>query len=163
MVKGMTKPVVVKKMVLLPYELSDREQVFSLLSFLPTLYPGGYEWLDRRLEEVLLGAARCTLARVSRRIAGIAIETPKGNGIVKLSTIFVDPKFRHRRIGTALLRNCTNLWRLDSIENCYITADHRIAPDLSPLLAKFSFKEKSVISNRYGPGRHEVVFVRGPH
>jgi len=143
-----------------PYEAADRGNVFNLLSFLPTLYPRSFEWLERRLEEVLKGKGRCTLIKLSGRIAGITIEAPKTARTVKLSTIFVDAHFRGQHVGTALLANCCNRWRQELIKSCYVTADYRIARDLSHLLRQFSFKETALIRNRYGPGRHEVVFLR---
>ncbi len=155
-----TSPVKVKGGALRPYEAADRGNVFKLLSFLPTLYPGGFEWLDRRLEEVLKGKGRCTLIKVSGRIAGITIEAPKTARTVKLSTIFVDAHFRGQHIGNALLANCCNRWQQEHVKSCYVTADYRIARDLSPLLGQFSFKETTLIMNRYGQGRHEVVFLR---
>jgi GNAT superfamily N-acetyltransferase len=134
--------------------------VFKLLGFLPALYPGSFEWLDRRLEQILEGKGRCTVVNLSGRIAGITIESPKTARTVKLSTIFVDAHFRGRRVGTALLADCCNRWRQELVKSCHVTADYRIARDLSPLLKQFSFKETAMLMNRYGPGRHEVVFLR---
>lgn len=141
-----------------PFEASDRSEVFRLLDFLPTLYPRGFQWLDRRLDDVLDRKARCLLVGGSRRIAGIIIETPKASGTVKLSTIYVHQDFRGQGIGKALLVNTCDHWRAESVRNCYVTADYRVAKDLGSLLAQFSFEETAFLRNRYGDGRHEVVF-----
>src|SRR5258708_7659381 len=47
-----------------PYDREDRMKVFGLLSELPRIYPGGYCWLDQRLQEVLAGKARCTVVGI---------------------------------------------------------------------------------------------------
>jgi ribosomal protein S18 acetylase RimI-like enzyme len=141
-----------------PYRSLDRDAVFQLLDFLPALYPRGFQWLDARLEEVLEGKARCTLIEMCTQIAGISIETPKARRTVKLSTIFVHPLFRGYGVGTALLTNCCGRWRDESIQRCYVTVDFKIARDLGNLLRRFSFEQTALIENRYGEGRHEVVF-----
>ena len=140
------------------YEASDRAAVFELLEFLPVLYPKGHEWLDKRLGEVLNGRGRCTLAHRPGRIVGITIETPKTQTSIKLSTIFVHHDFRASGIGTSLLASRVALWRRESARQCYVTADFRIAEQLRSFLARFSFKERAFLRNRYGKGRHEVVF-----
>jgi GNAT superfamily N-acetyltransferase len=140
------------------YEASDRAAVFELLQFLPVLYPNGDAWLDKRLGEILNGRGRCTLARRPGQIVGITIETPKNLKSIKLSTIFVHHDFRARGIGTSLLASRVSEWRRESARQCYVTADFRIAEQLRSFLGRFSFEERAFLRNRYGEGRHEVVF-----
>jgi GNAT superfamily N-acetyltransferase len=140
------------------YQSRDRSQVLRLLSFLPELYPDGFAWLDRRLTGVVDGKARCTLAVKGEEILGITIETPKGHRSVKLSTIFVHPRFRGMGVGTLLMQGCSERWQRDSILHCHVTADHRVADSLEKVLRHFSFEKIAVVNDRYGEGRHEVVF-----
>jgi GNAT superfamily N-acetyltransferase len=140
------------------YHANDRSRVFQLLSFLPTLYPGGFAWLDGRLREVLDGKARCTLAVKRSEILGITIETPKSAHCVKLSTVFVRPEYRGGGVGRALLNACHDHWQRDSISRCYVTADYRVADHLGKLLRPFCFERTCLVQNRYGEGRDEVIF-----
>jgi GNAT superfamily N-acetyltransferase len=140
------------------FQSGDRTQVLRLLSFLPDLYPGGSVWLDSRLNDVVDGKARCTLALRGEIILGITIETPKGCQAVKLSTIFVHPRFRGIGIGKLLMQVCSEQWQRDSILHCHVTADHRVADSLEKVLRHFSFEKTAVVNDRYGEGRHEVVF-----
>lgn len=141
-----------------PYSPSDRSAVLRLLSILPSLYPEGDLWLDRRLQDVSRGRARCMIADTSRwGPAGLTIETPKGPRKVKLSTIFVDPCFRGYGIGSALLRCCRENWTREKLRNVYMTADLRSAGVMLPLVARFGFKLMTTGFNRYGRDRHEMV------
>ena len=82
------------------YRPEDRGRVFHLLSFLPKLYPGSFDWLDRRLIEVERERAFCNLAIVHSNIAGILIETPKGVRTSKISTFFVGNPACRQGVGT---------------------------------------------------------------
>ncbi|MDE3137114.1 MAG: GNAT family N-acetyltransferase [Acidobacteriota bacterium] len=141
-----------------PYRSRDREAVFRLLSFLPSLYPKGAEWLDGRLEDVLRGRARCTLAFADVRLAGVTIETPKGKYTTKLSTIWVAPEHRASGIGTALLDACRRGWERSGVRSAYVTADVRAGQALWPVLKGLSFRPTNVEKDRYGEGRDETVF-----
>jgi len=141
-----------------PYSPSDRSAVFRLLSILPSLYPEGDLWLERRLQDVSRGKARCMIADTRRWGAvGLTIETPKGPHKVKLSTIFVDPCFRGYGIGSALLRYCRENWTREKLRNVYMTADLRSAGVMLPLVTRFGFELVTTEFNRYGRDRHEMV------
>lgn len=137
-----------------PLGPSDVDDVKHLLSDLPVDYPGGDQWLARRLIDVLEGAAACTLATVSGRVVGVTIGTPKRRA-TKLSTIFVEPAFRRSGVGSRLLD--AFLAEASPGAETYVTvADHKWR-DLSPLLRSRGFVATALESDRYGPGRDEVV------
>ena len=65
------------------------DRVGVMLREIPLLYPGGKQWLGKRLDDVVEGHASCTLAVTESDLAGLTIETPKGKRRTKLSTIYV--------------------------------------------------------------------------
>lgn len=150
-----------KSGVLRPYLNRDKEAVFRLLSVLPRMYPRGFEWLDRRLRDVLDRRARCTLAISNSDLAGLTIETPKGPHIMKLSTIWVAPGCRHTGFGSSLLVTCCRRWHQSGIRFVYVTADSKIVWMLWPLLRGSGFRFLNTQVNRYGEGRDESVFGWG--
>lgn len=141
---------------------SDRDRVWRLLRILPRLYPNGDDWLDRRLSDAVDGKASCTVAVSGPLIIGATIESPKGSGVLKLSTIWVHERFRRMGVGRALLARCYRKWLVSNINRTYITADSRVSYILSPLLIGYGFRERGLEANRYGEGRHEVVFSWTP-
>lgn len=147
------------RFVLRPYETTQAHPVSRLLWFLPLLYPGSQAWLDRRLEDVILGRARCTLAYTTSGLVGLTIETPKGLRRVKLSTIYVDPKYRGLGIGTALLKNCVGHWKRSRIERAHVTVAAHREPTLAPLLQSSQFQLAGVQENRYGFDRDEAIYI----
>ena len=147
-----------------PYSQSDHGAVLKLLSILPLLYPEGDLWLESRLQDASRGKARCMIADTRRwGPVGITIETPKGPRKVKLSTIFVSPRFRELGIGTALLQRCREHWRSKKLRNVYVTADTNSASELLPLISRYGFKLIATEFNRYGPDRHEMVLSWVPN
>lgn len=76
-----------------PFAREDRDAVMHLLSFLPKLYPDGYNWLERRLDEVERRQAFCSVAGVDEILGGILIETSKGRRASKISTLYVGDFF----------------------------------------------------------------------
>jgi ribosomal protein S18 acetylase RimI-like enzyme len=140
-----------------PFRASDRARIFKLLSVLPSLYPDGAAWLDRRLNDVLARKARCTVAVAGPHIVGTTIESPKGHLRTKLSTIYVHPNYRRRNIGTRLLTQCRSDWFRESLDTVYVTLDLQCARELLPLFTLFGFKFEALELERYGAERHEMV------
>lgn len=145
-----------------PYCHSDRKSVFKLLGILPILYPGGYNWLEHRLDEVVLGKARCTLAVTQCGPVGVIIETPKHLSRLKLSTFYVHPAFRGLNIGTHLLHQSYEGWIRKELAQVHITADLKISNTLIPLLTRYGFRVKAIELARYGPNRDEIVLSWSP-
>src|SRR5436305_11901806 len=101
----------------------DRDAVKAALMFLPQLYPNGHQWLDRRLSDVESRRAECWVVDVDRRIAAVAIETPKQWRRKKLSTFWVAPCFRRIGIGRSLLRFEIARWLRDEQREIAVTVD----------------------------------------
>lgn len=137
----------------------DRAVVFHLLAGLPLLYPNSNIWLDKRLYDVTIGKAKCTLAQVGATPVGLTIETPKSQRNLKLCTIFVDPRFRSMQIGTLLLGNCLRNWILDEMSGVHVTVDSRRSRQLVPFFSRFGFEPVCTEYNRYGTDRDEHILV----
>jgi len=143
--------------------LNDVDEVKQLLVALPLDYPGGDEWLERRLLDVLDGRATCELATLNGRVVGLTIGTPKGRA-TKLSTIYVVPAARRVGVGSMLLDSFIAQARTSGRgREIYVTAAHHRWPELQRLFESRGFTVSVVESDRYGPGRHEVVAIRITH
>jgi hypothetical protein len=142
-----------------PFCRRDRADVFRLLSGLPLLYPKSEVWLDKRLDDVLSGKAKCTLAELGTTPVGLTIETPKGGQKLKLCTIFVDPKFRNMQIGTLLVRDCLKHWIRNEVTQAHVTVDAGKSQYLVPFFSRFAFDLICTEHNRYGTDRDEHILV----
>lgn len=142
-----------------PFSRADKPSIIRLLSILPKLYPGGANWLDQRLDDVIYRKARCQLAVTKwGQPIGVTIETPKEAYRLKLSTIYVHPSFRGLGVGTALLSNCHANWLREELRRVYVTVDLNISDTLYTNIGKFGFRLKAFVPDRYGNGRNEVIF-----
>jgi GNAT superfamily N-acetyltransferase len=144
------------------YRVSDREEVRSLLTDFPLLYPNNQEWLDRRLWEAVRGTAICRVAEQDGQLVGVTVLTPKAEGKVKLSTIFVGASARRKGIGTKLLDVARRDWIARRAEMVWVTVAHERLPSLCPLLSRHQFRFRCIDLARYGPSRDEAVFVWTP-
>ncbi len=86
-------------------------------------YPGGWDWLEAKLDEVRFRKANLWLSMVDDRIAALAIETMKGAHRTKLSTFVVAPEFRRKGIGGALLESLQTRWTDFGIDWVTVTID----------------------------------------
>lgn len=145
-----------------PMQEGDREAVRHLLRDLPVDYPGGQRWLNRRLDGILAGEASSWLAHRrdvgDGRLLGVVISTPKATAM-KLSTIFIAPDARRTGVGALLLDRAIESARAQRFSETYVTVAHHKSHMLWPLLRSRGFTQKAVELNRYGPGRHELVFT----
>lgn len=140
------------------FDALDRPGVFALLRFLPSLYPSADVWLSRKLDDVLVGTARCKVVVHDDELIGTLIETPKSNRRTKVSTLFVRQDWRGYGIGTRLLLESRHRWYESRTLETYITVASKVSDVLEPLLLRFGFSRKRVEPNRYGTERHEFVF-----
>src|ERR1035438_4020745 len=141
----------------------DRTHMFELLSDLPSLYPGGGTWLERRLDDIEAGRARCTVAvSWNGSIVGATIETPKGRRTTKLSTIFVDRRFRRIGIGTSLLRCCRQRWIQTELDEVVVTVNSARLSELLPSAKAIGFHLAATERSRYGVDRHEAILKWQP-
>ena len=135
-------------------------QVGDALGFLPELYPGGDLWLSRKIADIRKERSRCLVAvAVAQQVlAGVAIETFKSPGVVKLSTFYVETDSRRKGVGTAMLERLTGRWRVEGVRHAYVTVASTKAEELEPLLLRHDFVCRTVHEGRYGMGRNEHVF-----
>jgi ribosomal protein S18 acetylase RimI-like enzyme len=147
---------------LAPYGKGDRHAAFGLLHELPILYPGGDQWLEARLQDVLAGKAECTMAKVDNRAVGILIGTPKGKRRIKLSTIYVHPHYRRQHVATSLLDMSWSRWIQRGIESATVTVRHNRLDSLARTLAPYGFDVVRIEKNRYGEGRDEAILISTP-
>lgn len=145
-----------------PYHTADRPALWRLLNFLPALYPGGGAWLDRRLVEVEAEKASCDLIVTGRTPVAVAIQTPKGARKLKLCTLYVAPRWRSARLGTALLAHVRLGWILAGMREAHVTVDTLRAPALERILLPAGFRRRVCLPDRYGAARSELVFTWEP-
>jgi ribosomal protein S18 acetylase RimI-like enzyme len=142
-----------------PYRPADRYGVSAELSpILDRLYPGGAKWLWQRLNDIEGGRARATVVGYGSRLAGVSIETPKEERRIKLSTLWVRPSCRRTGAGASLLEDCRRRWLKSDTPRADVTCASTVAPDLAPLLHAFGFSLQHVARDRYGEGRHELIY-----
>ena len=134
----------------------------DLLPVISSSYPGAEAWLERRLEDVIEGSARCQLARDLLGLRAIAIETPKAPGHLKLSTIWVTERARRQGLGSCLLLECRDRWLRHELEQVWVTVSPTSYPSISPLLLAHGFRQTGIDPDRYGEGRPEAIFTWCP-
>ncbi len=148
--------------LLRPYIPSDKRTLLRLLHMLDIRYPCGLSWLDRRLDDVRDGRARCTVAISAGVIVAAMIETPKGQGHVKLSTVWVDPLFRRRGIGTRLFETAIRRWCREAVESAWFTVGLRYCDDLVRVVRPFGFELVGLAAYRYWEDDCELVLSWSP-
>jgi len=140
---------------------SINDEIRELLDFLPVLYPGGSEWLNKRLNQVEEGCADGRIVRATNGdLAGVVLGVLKPTGRYKISTLFVSPAHRRRGIGAALLDAALAKALDHGAHETYITGAASVRANLEPLLQSRAFRCVAVEQDRYGAGRDECVFVR---
>ncbi len=128
-----------------------------LAPLLKEQYPGGDLWLSTRLDDAQRGDARAHLAVSADRLLAIAIESPKPQRQVKLSTLWVAPAARRQGLGRELVSRCTSRWLQSGSPRAWITVNSRARDQINTLVIPRGFRETSCQRDRYGPGRHEWV------
>lgn len=139
-----------------------RAVVTALGPVLAREYPGGDQWLARRLDDVADGTAHAHLVDRDAEVIGVAIESPKGETGVKLSTLWVKPHFRGHGIGRTLVRTCTDRWSKNRVSRGWITANAHAVADVGRLVLDEGFSYTCLERDRYGTGRHEWIFHWDP-
>ena len=112
------------------YQHDDKVAVRDLLVEIPTIYPGGLAWLERRLDDVEQRKAQCMVALDRNVLVGVTIDSPKGRFQSKLSTIYVADQFRRKGVGSLLLASCVTQWIRKDIERVHVTVDERRVREL---------------------------------
>lgn len=153
------------------YREPDCSATHNLLADIDVLYPGGHDWLTRRLTDVLDGRAECVLLaerlnHVSAdHLVGAAILSPKDglsprlSNRVKISTFIIAPSHRGRGLATRFIADLAVTWRTQGTR-VHLTCPAPQAEAFYGVLKKAGFRWMAVERDRYGRGRDEAVFVR---
>ena len=141
------------------YRPQDKAAVLGLLPVVGQRYPAGLSWLDKRLDGVRDGKASCLLAATEDgQPVGVAIETPKGRGRAKLSTLWVTETHRGRGVGSSMLNWLTTSWVRRDIADVWVTTDLEFCDDLRPSIERFGFEPIGLATGKYSPDRTEIVY-----
>ena len=89
---------------------------------------------------------------------GAAIQSPKGQGRLKLSTLWIAPEYRGRGAGGLLLDKLVAQWRRAELLEVWVTTDLFHHHDLWPTIRRVGFESTTVVRAKYGPERDEVVY-----
>jgi ribosomal protein S18 acetylase RimI-like enzyme len=136
----------------------DRSLVYrDLLPVIADSYPNAEGWLQRRMDDVLDGAADCLIARDRRGLRAVAIQTPKGRGEAKLSTIWVAERARGRGLGAKMIARCRQVWRRRETEEVWVTVSPASLDAVLALLLPRGFVIAARMTSRYKPGQTETV------
>jgi dCTP diphosphatase len=161
---GRTERLLEGRLRLRPYQTEDASHVVDLVAAaLERLYPSAQDWLIRKLREVDLKLALCTIAELDDRVVGLSIETIKKPARRKLSTVWVDEPVRGLGIGSRLLAAHAAAWRSEGVQEVYATASVEVMNAVTPLLVPVGFQFRALELDRYGLGRHELVLEWTPH
>jgi GNAT superfamily N-acetyltransferase len=96
----------------------ESELIKVLDKELSLLYPGFPQWFNRTMNSL---DAVFNVAYRDRQAIGVAIWKPKGNGIAKLSTLFVTEDYRRSGIGRNLILTCFEQWKSERIRRAFVT------------------------------------------
>lgn len=132
--------------------------MITLGPLVDSLYPKGARKLLTRLEDALNGdsAAYVTQVRGFGPIS-LASETSKGRRRVKLSTFWVDPRFRGIGVGASLLDHRIKSWQQADFDSAVVTVREERAPQLERLFIPRGFSRIVTDLDKYGEGQNEVV------
>ncbi len=130
----------------------------SVGALVDALYPRGATKLLARLEAALNGYATAyvTVAPGFGPVA-LASETTKGRNSVKLSTFWVDPRFRGIGVGGGLLDHRIESWQRCDLNRAVVTVREERAHELEGLFVPRGFSRVATDLNKYGEGQNEVV------
>jgi ribosomal protein S18 acetylase RimI-like enzyme len=123
-----------------------------------SLYPSGATKLERRCLDAVAGKAIGHVVTMpGEPVVGFAMETPKGNRTVKLSTIWIAPNARRRGIGSSLVSKLILGWHQRGVDRAYVTARVGIHDEILASFSALGFKLAAIEKDRYGIERHEAV------
>lgn len=141
-----------------PAASNDVRAIHELLEELPELYPGADLWLSRTLVLWGEGRVRITVAEAEDEVMGLAIVKRKAADREKLSTLFVDARWRGVGVGSRLLCDVVDGWRKRRVGTAIVTCRQELSSQFSPLFGRHGFQIVGCEHDRYGIGTREVVY-----
>jgi hypothetical protein len=112
-----------------PFTPSDSIALYRLTQQFPLNYPNHFNWLDKKIDEVLSGRATCHVICRGADIVGMAIETPKGKRNQKLNLFYFGRKLGLKQIGKLLFNHLAARWEFKKIDMVYGTVPMQTAAE----------------------------------
>lgn len=112
------------------------------------LYPGFQQWLAKTISDP---RTVFNVAYRNGKAVGVAIWKLKGNGIAKLSTLFVTTDYRSSGIGRNLILTCFEQWKTEKIRRAFVTT---AKVELIPFFERYGF---------WGEGLGREIYERAGH
>ncbi len=138
-----------------PRDIDDVYRV-ELLSF-RSPYPRWYLEVLRALAGTMfLVADYCGL------LVGYAVAIPRKSGVCHLASIAVDPKYRRKGIGSALLASIEHVCWSMGYDTVILEVEEGNEPAIT-LYRLFGYLELGMIPDYYGKGRHAHLMVKPLH
>jgi N-acetylglutamate synthase-like GNAT family acetyltransferase/predicted transcriptional regulator len=113
------------------------------------LYPGFPQWLAKTINNP---GTIFNVAYRDGKAIGVAIWKPKGNGIAKLSTLFVTEEYRRSGIGRNLILTCLEQWKTEKIRRAFVTT---AKVELVPFFERYGFWVEGIGREIYEREGHE--------
>lgn len=113
------------------------------------LYPGFPQWLAKTINNL---ESIFNVAYREEKAVGVAIWKPKGNGIAKLSTLFVTEDCRRSGIGRNLILTCLEQWKAERIRRAFVTT---AKVELVPFFERYGFWVEGIGREIYEREGHE--------
>lgn len=113
------------------------------------LYPGFPQWLTKTINS---SDTIFNVAYRDREAVGVAIWKHKGNGVAKLSTLFVTQNYRRSGIGRNLILTCLEQWKAERIRRAFVTT---AKIELIPFFERYGFWVEGIGREIYEREAHE--------
>jgi predicted GNAT family acetyltransferase len=141
-------------------ESSELPGVTESLPELQARYPNFGSWVEKKAVEIANRQAQAYVASIAGENAGFALVTDKGQGVRKISTLFIKENFRRLGVGPRLLFGVIERAARDKTEKLYITLSEELRGKLEPLLDQYGFSVEGVSARRYREHSWEWVWSK---
>lgn len=127
---------------------------------LKELYPLFDEWVDGKMVAIGNGTATAYVATYGQASAGFALLSDKGDGVQKISTLYIKPRYQGLGVGPRLLYGALARAADEGVEKLYLTVSEERRQQLEGLLEQFGFFVEGVSGRRYRRGSMEWVWAK---
>ncbi len=141
-------------------ESKELPAVTENLPELQARYPDFSSWVKEKAVEIANKKAEAYVASIGGENAGFALVADKGQGVRKISTLFIKETFRGEGVGPRLLFGVTERAARDKVEKLYITLSEELRHKLEPLLDQYGFSVEGVSGRRYREHSWEWIWSK---
>lgn len=141
-------------------EAHELKEIAESFPELHSLYPDFENWIDGKIPEIGRGRASAFVARYGQENAGFALVVDKQQGVRKLSTLYMKPRYQGLGIGPRLLYGVIEQAARDKISKLYVTVSEERREQLEGLLSHFGFYVEGVSGRRYREKSWEWVWSK---